>query len=378
MAAAIMPLAVMALAASPSAQTVQHTRTPRDTGAVTHGAAKSRKPAPAPIPLPAPAPAPVPAPAPAPLPAPTTSAAMRFGMPMEALGKAEAYGVPMSFGVFWMGSWTQKYGWGNAVDNLSAATARGVTPVVHWWYWGDDISPDCVERGCQDNRQGVWKDRATWYRMTRELAEIIRTTRAGAETIVILETEFNKGGIENYEPFDGYLLDQILELQRVPGVRVIVGFGNWGLSNWARFDRAASAADMVGTQLLRSSVRDAATYQQAIDTLVSGAAHLNNTFRKPSFVIDLALSSYPGSEYEAYQEALVRQLFARMGELKTLGVNGIVWRSMVDDPAFDTSNYHGMAERHWGLIRADGSEKPAFRPFADGVRAAAAAALALR
>ena len=284
----------------------------------------------------------------------------------------------MNFSVFWMGSWTQKYGWGYAEQSLAAAKARGLTPVVHWWYWGDDISPDCVERGCEDKRQGVWKDRATWYRMTRELGAVIGKTMQGAETIVIVETEFNKGGIEQYEAFDGYLLDQIVELHRIPGVKVVVGFGNWGLSNWARFDRAASAADLVGTQLLRSSVRDAATYQQAVDTLVSGVAHLNNTFRKPSLVIDLALSSYPSAEYEAHQEAVVRTLFQRSGELQALGATGVIWRAIIDDGSMDTSNYHGMAERYWGFVRSDGSEKPAFRPFIDGMRAAAAAALASR
>jgi len=359
------------------------TRPPRDTSAPTGtralprvSASKNKKPAPAPTPGPAPAPAPAPTPVPAPAPVP--SVAMRFGVHVDSLAKADAHGVPMNFGVFWMGSWTQKYGWGYAEQQLAAAKSRGITPIVHWWYWGDDISPDCVERGCQDNRQGVWKDRATWYRMTRELGDVIRRTMGGAEAIVIVESEFNKGGIENYEAFDGYLLDQIAELHRVPGAKVIVGFGNWGLSNWARFDRAASAADWVGTQLLRSSIRDAATYQQAVDTLVSGAAHLNNTFRKPSFIIDLALSSYPSAEYEAYQEGVVRQLFERMGELKSLGVTSIIWRAIVDDPTMDLSNYHGVAERHWGVVRADGSEKPAFRPFADGIRAAAAAALARR
>ena len=309
---------------------------------------------------------------------PPRAVAMRFGVHVDSLAKADSHGLPMSYGVFWMGSWTQKYGWGYAEQHLANARARGITPVVHWWYWGDDISPDCVERGCQDARQGVWKDRATWYRMTRELAAVIERTMGGREAVVILESEFNKGGIEGYEPFDGYLLDQIVELHRVPGLKVVLGFGNWGLSNWARFDRAAAASDMVGTQLLRSSVRDAATYHQAIDTLVSGAAHLQNTFRKPSLVIDLALSSYPSAEYEPYQEAVVRQLFQRMGEMHALGVQGIIWRAIVDDASMDTSNYHGVAERYWGVVRADGSEKPAFGPFADGVRAAAAAVLARR
>ncbi len=305
-------------------------------------------------------------------------APMRFGMPVDALAKAEAKGAPMDFGVFWTGSWTQKYGWGYAEDSLRDARARGVTPIVHWWYWGDDISASCVQRGCQDRRQGVWKDRATWYRMTRELGSVIRKTMRGGETIVVVEAEFNKGGIERYEPFDGYLLDQIVELHRVPGVKVVIGFGNWDRTNWARFNRAAAAADLVGTQLLRSSVRDAAEYLKAVDTLVSGAAHLQRTFRKPSLIIDLALSSYPSAEYEAHQATVVRALFRRVGELKALGVKGIVWRALVDDPTFDTSNYHGKAERHWGLLRASGSTKPAFRIFVDGIRAEALDQLSLR
>lgn len=366
-AAGMLPLAVVAGLAVPGAQAPQ-SRPPRDTSVPTGRKAIPRTPPATPSDSRGTTPPPAPAPAPVPEPAPVNLPRMRFGVPVDALAAAGTRGVEMNFGVFWTGAWTQKYGWGYAEDNLEAARRKGITPVVHWWYWGDDISPACVERGCEDTRQGVWKDRATWYRMTRELAGTIRETMRGAETIVIVETEFNKGGIEGYEPFDGYLLDQIVELRRVPGVKVVVGFGNWGLNNWPRFNRAAAAADYVGTQLLRSSVRDAATYQQAVDTLVSGAAHLRNTFRKPSLVIDLALSSYPSATYEAHQAAVVTELFARLGELKSLGVTGIVWRAMADDPAFDTSNYHGVAERHWGFIRADGSAKPALRPFIDGIR----------
>lgn len=294
---------------------------------------------------------------------------MRFGLPVAALSDAASYGVSMNYGVMWSGAWTQTWGWNAIEEDLQRAKARGVTPIVHWWYWGDDISPDCVERGCDDKRQGVWKDRTTWYRMTRELASLIDTTMGGRDTIVIVETEFNKNGIENYEPFDGYMLDQIVELRRIAGVKVILAFGNWGLSAWSRFDRSAAAADMVGTQLLRSSVREAKSYLSAVDTLVSGATHLRNTFRKPSVIVDLALSSYPADEYEAHQETVVRGLFARVHELKALGVTAIVWRALVDDPDFDTSNYHGIAERHWGFMTAAGSQKPAFRPLVDGIRA---------
>ena len=43
---------------------------------------------------------------------------------------------------------------------------------------------------------------------------------------------------------------------------------------------------------------------------------------------------------------------------------------LADDPAFDTNNYHGLAERHWGLLHADGTPKPAFLPFLNGALSA--------
>jgi hypothetical protein len=41
-------------------------------------------------------------------------------------------------------------------------------------------------------------------------------------------------------------------------------------------------------------------------------------------------------------------------------------RMLADDP-FDMNNYDGMAERHWGLLHAEGCHKPAFLPFLHGV-----------
>jgi hypothetical protein len=296
------------------------------------------------------------------------STPMRFGADMDSLERASRKNLPMAFGTFWVGSWTARHGWGYAESQLRAAKQRNVTPVINWWYWGDDISPQCVEQGCRDARQNVAKDKATWYRMSNELAALIDRTMGARETIVVLETEFNKGGIETFEPFDGYLADLAKMFHSRGNVKVVIGFGNWGRSHWSRFDRAVAAADYVGTQLLQSSVRDASTYAGAVDTLITGARFAQDRFHKPSFIVDLALSSYPAASYEARQAAVTRELFTRMPELKAAGVRGILYRMIADDPKFDASNYHGVAERHWGLLRADGSEKPAFAAFAAGVR----------
>lgn len=291
---------------------------------------------------------------------------MRFGGDISTVPRARSQGLELSYGTFWLGSWTQKYGWGYAYENLRAAASSDITPVINWWYWGDDISPQCVENGCWDGRQGVWKDKANWYRMTEDLARTIEATMGGRETVVVLETEFNKGGIETYEPFDGYLADAADILHARGNIKVVLGFGNWGRQNWPRFDRAVQSSDLLGMQLLRSSIRDARSYSSAVSTLVSSAQYLQGTFGKPTIVTDLGLSSYAG--YEHPQAQVVADLFGRMGELKNAGVQAVLYRMLVDDPTFDTSNYHGEAERHWGLLRADGSQKPAFAIFAEGLR----------
>jgi hypothetical protein len=293
---------------------------------------------------------------------------MLFGTDLPSIDRASALGLPLSLGSLWVGAWTQREGWSYADQQLRGAAARNVIPVVNWWYWGDDISPACVENGCQDARHNVWKDKAAWYRMSTELAQLIQRTMGGRPAAVVLETEFNKGGIETYEPFDGYLAEHAAIFQR-HGVLVIVGFGNWGREHWPRFDRAIQSSALLGVQLMRSSQREPTTYTDAVDTLVASARYLSGTFGKAVVVTDLALSSYPSSSYEPLQDSVTGQLFARMGELKAAGVRGILYRMLVDDPTFDPSNYHGVAERFWGLLRADGSPKPAFATFVAGVRA---------
>ena len=295
--------------------------------------------------------------------------AIRFGVDSRSIDLARHKGIDVSFGTIWVGAWTAKHGWSSAERELRNARGLRVTPVINWWYWGDDISPRCIEDGCVDRRHGVRKDRVEWYRLSDELSQVIERTMGQRETIVVLETEFNKGGIEDYDAFDGELARVAGILRRRGNVKIVVAFGNWGREKWPRFDRAVAASDFVGTQLLRSSVRDQAVYNQSVETLLDGVQFLQRHFGKPSLVVDLAISSYPAATHEAQQSQVARELGARMADLRAAGVRGILYRMMADDPTFDTSNYHGVAERHWGLLRADGSEKPAFAAFAATVRA---------
>jgi hypothetical protein len=297
----------------------------------------------------------------------TASAQVKFGFDADSIPRARQLGMPVAYASAWAGPWNQKWGWKDVERQLHAAKDAGVVPVVQWWYWGDDISPSCVERGCTDRYEGVWKDKAAWTRLSNELADlIVNVMGPGSNALVITETEFNKNGIEDYEPFDGYLADQAA-IFHARQLKVVLGFGNWGRSQWRNFDRAVAAADVLGTQILRSSVRDATTYLSGADMLLQGALYNQQTFGKPTFITDFAFSSYPEPSYLNDQDTVVRDVFARMDEFRAAGVQGMIWRMLADDPAFDTNNYHGEAERHWGLLHADGSAKPAFTPFLNGM-----------
>jgi hypothetical protein len=299
---------------------------------------------------------------------------VQFGFDAKSVQRARSLGMPVTYGSTWAGAWNQKWGWNGVEQELQQAKAAGAVPVVQWWYWGDDISPSCVANGCTDRYQGVWKNRATWTRMSNELADlIVRVGGTASPALLVIETEFNKNGIENHEPFDGYLVEQA-EIFHRRGLKVIVSFGNWGQPYWTNFDRAVASADLLGTMALQSSMRNPSTYLSGADQLIQAAQYFQNTFAKPTFVTDFAFSSYPEPSYELYQDTVVRDIFRRMGEFSAVGVQGMVWRMLADDPAFDANNYHGVAERHWGLLHADGLPKLAFAAFRDGMIDAAAAA----
>jgi hypothetical protein len=124
---------------------------------------------------------------------------------------------------------------------------------------------------------------------------------------------------------------------------------------------------MLGAMALQSSVRDAVTYLSGADMLLEAARYYQKTFNKPVMVTDFAFSSYPEPSYLNDQDTVIRDIFARIDEFRAAGVQGMVWRMLADDPKFDTANYHGEAERHWGLLHADGNAKPAFQPFLNGM-----------
>src|SRR5688572_27647693 len=88
---------------------------------------------------------------------------LAFGFPESAVATVAAEGVQLAYSTSWaVGGDT------SSVDNVIAtADAQNTTPVIHWYYWGDNISRACVDNWsdttvCKDGRtRQKWETGAT-------------------------------------------------------------------------------------------------------------------------------------------------------------------------------------------------------------------------
>lgn len=289
------------------------------------------------------------------------SDALAFGMDIDAIKAQEEAGVAPDYAVVWVGPWIETSGWAGVDRALDRAYAADVTPVVHFYYWGNAISPRCVADGCNG------KDKASWDALADELAAHLDPNEPA---MVILETEFNKNGVETWEPFDAMLAAKAdFFHDRLPHATVVMGLGTWGAGLWDTWDRAAAAADAVGLQAMRASTRDTPQeYLDVVDRTVEAAETAQALFGKPVVVTDVALSSWPDSDWERHQADTLTAFFDQAGALKDAGVDTILYRDLRDDPARQSGDYYGAAETDFGLVDETGQWKPAMSVWVDGVQ----------
>jgi hypothetical protein len=297
--------------------------------------------------------------------------AVKFGMDAPGVSAQTAAGVKPDYASMWIGPWTLSSGWGGPDTTLSKLKAAGVTPAVHFYYWGDDISPTCVENGCWSKLHNTHKDRGKWNALGDQLAAHLDAKMQGAPAVIFLESEFNKRGISTYEPFDGYLAAMAYRLKGAyPNAIIVLGFGNWQSADWGTFDRAAAASTMVGLQAMRASTKDTSSaYNGLYDATLAGVRRLTGLFHKPILLTDVALSSYAEPGYLTMQRDNLQKFFTGLPALRDAGVRGMIYRSWGDASGMSTANYYGEAERHWGLAWSGGGHKPAAKVWVDGVKA---------
>jgi hypothetical protein len=248
-------------------------------------------------------------------------------------------------------------------DHLANIESRGRTPVVHFYYWGDHISPNHVEYGYYDDAENLNYNREDWHDEADKLIDQIQTKMDGKETIVTIELEFHKNGIADpsYEDkFESYLVDMVEKFRAVDGVKTIVGFGEWGTSDWTKFEDAVNKSQILGTQLLWSTYRDQGypitDAAERIDTILS---ELKTKFPDPvhpdqTFIYDFGVSSwgddgsggsnYTNEEEQAQEIAELRYQSDTFNEEYDL--QGFIFRSLNDDG--NENEWHGPAECCWG------------------------------
>ncbi|HUR25806.1 MAG TPA: PKD domain-containing protein, partial [Candidatus Thermoplasmatota archaeon] len=255
------------------------------------------------------------------------------------------------YGTFWIGPWTLGSGWGGPDAQMTAMKNAGVTPAIHHYYWGDDISQSCVENGCYSSLHKANKDREGWQQLTDQLIAHLNSKMQGKPVVIFLETEFNKGSVATYEPLDGYLAEKATQIKAgYPNAQIVMALGNWGQTSWGTWDRTAAASDFVGIQGMRGSTRQSATdYATLYEKTLEGAKVAAAKFGKPIVLQDIALSTYPEPDYLKRQADELRDFFAHTADLKAAGVKVLIYRSWADTPSMDTANWYGEAERHWGL-----------------------------
>ncbi|MEA3165483.1 MAG: hypothetical protein QOJ26_340 [Thermoplasmata archaeon] len=304
--------------------------------------------------------------------APSSTVPLSFGMDANAVSAETAAGVRPDYGTFWIGPWTLGSGWGGPDAQMTAMKNAGVTPAIHHYYWGDDISQSCLENGCYSTLHKADKNKEGWQLLTDQLIAHLNSKMGGKPVLIFLETEFNKGNVATYEPLDGYLAEKAAQIKAgYPNAKIVMSLGNWNSAAWSTWDRTAAASDYTGIQGMRGSTRqDATGYATLYEKTLEGATLLKSKFGKPVVLQDIALSTYPEPDYLKRQADELRDFFSHSADLKAQGVQALLYRSWRDSPTMDTANYYGEAERHWGLVWAgNATQKAGGQVWIDGVKA---------
>ncbi len=289
---------------------------------------------------------------------------MAYGVGDEGILELKNAGAKPDYSQIWVGSWIQDSGWGHTEDALREAKREGVTPLILFYYWGDSISPNAVKYGAGS------KTMHGWDTMAKDLARRAKAIMGSSEFIVVLEPEFNKQGITEWEAFDGYLADHARMIKNEAWTaKIVIGFGHWG--GWDRFDRAMAEAHYSGTQWMRGSTRDAKSgAENSAAEVLKVVKSLKSTFGKGVILYDLAISSYGG--WESAQERAIQGFADRKGELEAAGLKAVVWRTVKDND--HSSGYYGAAEKNWGVKHSWGGGKPAWDNLVNLIKGSSGAA----
>jgi hypothetical protein len=308
-----------------------------------------------------------------------------LGGPPDVIQAVKASGGqpgPMSV---WVTGGALKWGTGNLDSHYKACKAAGVPPLVKFWYWGDDISTRAILDGVKDQYQGTWKTRKAGLELARAIGA--KAKNHGVSPIVAIEHEFAQEGLETDPSAFAPYYDEAAAVLRAecPTTRIAFCCPIWEDEALiaSTYKAQIASSDLVASQTLLFPPRHASReFTNAGRNFEEAFANLRRLAPgKPSCIVDVGFSSYGGAYSkeppfaggdgrgnDALQKAAIDGIVERA---PAMGLEFIVARSLKDNASFAVSNYGGYAERHVGVIRADGSKKPAYESLLAIAKAAA-------
>lgn len=244
-------------------------------------------------------------------------------------------------------------------QTYQACIRFGFTPVISYWYFGDDISPEFV----------FANKKAYFNEIENNLIPLIREL---PEVLILLEPEFNKNGIPEWDEWDSIMVRAInLIKQHAPNAKVGLVVGDWGeheiKSSFQNIDKSVQLSDFVGFMEMVSSLTDRNTFDPTWSMIERSnrlVRHLRQRFKKPIYLGYLAIST--AGDWEIRQADLINQFMANIPWYINHGVFGASFFALFDNPK--QKGWFSEAEKHFGLITADGKIKKGGYAWQEGIR----------
>lgn len=276
----------------------------------------------------------------------------------------------------WLTAGVERWGFGYLDAFFAECKRAGVDPLVLAWVFGDAISTAAILNGVNDPYQKRTDGKPIFITKAKALSWLTtmaqKATAAGVKPIVAIEHEFAQEGLETDASAFGPYFDEASAAIRkaCPDARIAFCCPIWEDENviGRTYAKQIAAADIVGSQTLLFPPRHGVTeFRNAGLNFTDAFANLRRMAAgKPTAIIDLGFSSYGGAYAKTppfaggdgrANEALQAEAIASIAKVPDLDF--VVYRALRDDPSFNTANYGGYAERHVGVVRSDGTKKPA-------------------
>jgi len=237
---------------------------------------------------------------------------------------------------------------------------KGYTPMFMFYYFGDEISPSFIKA-----------HKKAYFAQVKKFTQYLQ--KLHGQKIVVLNPEYNMFGVEKLDAMNDIFLKSYEILRE--DLQVLVGpcvgdFGNYkninDINEWRLFDkslnRAAKKADFIAFQEMRALTRNTKgdilrTPQRAYNF----ARYLHKKYKKPIIFAYAAISSY-GEDGENIQSDVYKGFVEYVPKMhKDAQLIAFGTFHYFDYPGH--VGYFNEAEEFFGVLRKDGTAKPAFKYY---------------